>query len=197
MIGRAVAAVCLLFALSWFAAACGDDLGPFAGARRLPAPIIQSTMPTVDGAPFVFEAVDDGVLLVYFGFTSCPDICPTTLADVAFAEGDLGDQRERVDLAMVSVDPERDQPEVLRGYVSSFVADATALRTDDDAVLRAAAAEFGVFYEIVEAADGSVDVLHSTSLFAVDDKGQLVASWPFGTPSADLANDLRILLEEA
>lgn len=154
-------------------------------------------MPTVDGADFAFEAVDGGVLLVYFGFTACPDVCPTTMADISRVITDLGDRSERVDLAMVTVDPGRDSEAILSNYVTGFVPGGVALRTEDDSVLRVVADDFGVVYEVNTLEDGTVDVLHSGSLFAVDDSGQLTASWAFGTPATDLMNDIDILLSEA
>lgn len=179
------------------ASACGsDESAPFAGARRAPAPALSATLPTADGDVFEFVAAEDEVLLVYFGFTSCPDVCPTTLADVSFARSELGDDGDRVDLAMVTVDPGRDDAATLSDYVNSFVPGSTALRTDDDDELRSAAAEFGVFYEVNTLEDGTIDVIHSGTLFAVDDQGKLTASWSFGTPAGDIVNDLDILLDE-
>ncbi len=179
-------------------AACGDEAAaPFSGTRRTPAPTIEATIPTDAGSDFTFVADDDEVLLVYFGFTFCPDVCPTTLADISFARNELGDAGESIDLAMITIDPARDSAEVLTEYVTSFVPGATALRTDDDAVLRAAASEFGVFYQVEALDDGDVEVAHSGTLFAIDDQGRLTASWPFGTPALDMVNDLEILLEES
>lgn len=189
--------IALLVGALLFLSACGEEaLGPFAGTRRTPAPVIESTLPTVDGETFDFVAEEDGVLLVYFGFTFCPDVCPTTLADLSFARTELGDQSDMVDLAMVTIDPNRDDPESLSNYLESFIPGSTALRTDDDAVLRAAANEFGVFYEVTETEDGEIDVAHSGTVFVIDDQGKLTASWPFGTPATDMANDLQILLQE-
>lgn len=197
--GRALASRSIILAalLLVGAAACGsDEVAPFAGARRAPAPSLSATLPTTDGEVFEFVAADDEVLLVYFGYTSCPDVCPTTLADVSFARTELGDDADRVDLAMVTVDPGRDDAATLSDYVNSFVPGSIALRTDDDDELRSAAAEFGVFYEVTTLDDGTVDVIHSGTLFAVDDQGQLTASWSFGTPASDFVNDLDILLSE-
>ena len=97
---------------------------------------------------------------------------------------------------MITIDPNRDSAETLNDYVNSFVPGSTAVRTDNDDELQAAASEFGVFYQVDELEDGTIDVAHSGTLFAVDDQGKLTASWPFGTPAADLLNDLDILLSE-
>lgn len=123
-------------------------------------------------------------------------MCPTTLADVSFARTELGEAGERIGLAMVTVDPGRDDEQSLSDYVNSFVPGSIGLRTDADEELRAAAAEFGVFYEVNTLDDGTVDVIHSGTVFAVDDEGALTASWPFGTPATDLVNDFDILLSE-
>jgi protein SCO1/2 len=155
-------------------------------------------LPTAEsGAPFEFRAAEGDVLLVYFGYTSCPDVCPTTMADIARARKALGERGDRVELAMVTIDPDRDTDEVIQGYVEGFVGDGVGLRTGDPAQLQAAADLFGVFFEVTTADDGDVEVLHTGSLFGVDDEGRLVASWPFGTPASDLTSDLELLLGEA
>ncbi len=180
----------------------GSSEAVFAGSRRDPAPAVDEVgLPAVDPAgasePFSFIADDGDLLLVYFGYTSCPDVCPTTLADVAAARTKLGDDGERIELAMATIDPERDTPDVLSAYVGGFVPGSVALRTENDADLQAAADQFGVFYEVSTDDDGVIEVLHTGTLFGVDDSGTLVASWPFGTTTSDLTSDLEILLKEA
>lgn len=194
---HSTSAIAVLLSILLFASACSEEAAaPFSGTRRTPAPLIESSIPTADGADFDFIAEKDNVLLVYFGFTFCPDVCPTTLADISFARNELGDRSEMIDLAMVTIDPGRDDGTTLTNYVNSFVPGSIALRTDDDAVLRSAAEEFGVFYQVEALEDGDFDVAHSGTLFAIDDQGKLTASWPFGTPSLDMVNDLEILLSE-
>ncbi len=189
--------------VGFLTASCGGSTeAVFAGSRRDPAPQVDSVeLPSVaaDGAstPFRFVADEGDILLMYFGYTSCPDVCPTTLADVAAARAAMGDDGERVELAMATIDPERDTAEVLSTYVNGFVPGAVALRTDDDAQLQAAADLFGVFYEVSTTSDGTIEVLHTGTLFGVDASGTLLASWPFGTTPADLTNDLELLLKDA
>ena len=150
---------------------------------------------SADGEPFALRAGEDGLLLVYFGYTHCPDICPTTLADTRAALRQLDeDQRERVGLAMVTVDPERDT-DVLTDYVRSFVDDAHALATDDPALLAAAAAPVGVSYGVTGSGTDDVEVVHSTQLYAVGDDGLLRVTWAFGTKADDLAADIDQLLD--
>jgi protein SCO1/2 len=97
----------------------------------------------------------------------------------------------------VTVDPERDTPEVARAYVGGFfAANAHALRDEDPDALRSTAEAFGVQYEVVKADDGTVEVGHSALLSLVDERGDVVVQWPFGVTADDLANDLRKILDE-
>jgi protein SCO1/2 len=185
-------------ALSMLLAACDSEPAELAGYVREPFPAVGGVaLPDESrgGEAFPMQAEPGEILVVYFGYTSCPDICPASMADVRTALGDLGDLADRVAVAMVTVDPDRDTPEVLTGYVQSFVPGSHALRSEEDPPLRRAADLFGASYDVTLADDGTVEVGHTASLYAVDDAGLLRVTWPFGTPAADLASDLRILLE--
>ena len=203
MTPRALPLALVVALLMLLTTACGDDddaaSGTLAGYVREPTPVVSDlSLPdaTNGGEPLVFRAEDGELLLVYFGYTSCPDVCPTTLSDVRTALADLGEKdAATIDLAMATVDPDRDVDEVIGGYVQSFVPGAHGLRTTDDTELRAAADAFGVEYGVETNDEGEVEVVHSGSLYVVDDQGQLVLTWPFGTPVDDLVNDLRILME--
>lgn len=180
------------------AAACGGEERELVGYTRDPAPAVdQVALPDVSagGAPFEFRGPAGGVLIVYFGYTNCPDVCPTTLANVRGAREELGDDAGRVELAMVTVDPDRDA-EVLTEYVQGFVPGGHAVVPDDAARLRQAADSFGVSYQVTRAPNGEVQVAHTDHLFAVDESGTLVLTWPSGTSRADLAADLEVLLED-
>lgn len=179
--------------------ACGDDEPrQLAGYVREPAPQVDvAPLPDVAaaGEPFDLRADDDGLLIVYFGYTHCPDICPTTLADTRAALRQLDeDQQARVEVAMITVDPERDT-DVLADYVRSFVDDAHALATADPALLAAVAAPFGVSYGVTGSGTEDVEVVHSTQLYAVGDDGLLRLTWAFGTTADDLAADIQQLLD--
>jgi protein SCO1/2 len=178
--------------------ACGGEPATLTGYERTPAPLVgEITLPDLSngGEEFALRADDDGLLLVYFGYTNCPDYCPTTMVDVKLARNRLDDDlAARIDVAMVTVDPDRDIA-VLPQYVAGFVADGHALATDDPTALARAADPFGVTYDITDGPDGEPEVAHTTSLYAVDDEGRLVLTWPFGTTIDQLATDLEILLE--
>ncbi len=204
-IPRRVATVVVVAVLTaGWAAGCGggDTAGSsttaaeFSGYTRTPAPSVASvTLPSADGTEVGFAASPGGVRLVYFGYTSCPDVCPTTLSDVKRAIASLPEaDRPKVSVDMVSIDPARDTAEKLTQYVTTFVPTGVAVRTDDDARLRAAARAFGADYEVTPGADGNPEVIHTAELYAVDDQGRVVLIWPFGTARDALARDLRRLL---
>ena len=171
-----------------------------AGIVRDPPPNVGSVvLPDVanGGAEFATKAGQDEILLVYFGFTSCPDVCPTTLSDVRQAVRDLDDElARRVDLAVITVDPGRDDAATLTAYAQTFVDGAHALRTEDDERLRAAADAYGAIYEVGVDEDGDVEVGHSAFLYGVDDQGHVRLTWSFGTPAADLTSDMEYLFDE-
>lgn len=179
-------------------AACGGDEPTLTGYERDPAPEVGDiSMPnlTEGEGDFAFRADEGELLVVYFGYLNCPDFCPTTMADLKQARNRLDDDlAERVDVAMVTVDPDRDL-DSLPAYVEGFFPDGIALGSADEADLTAAAAPFGVQWAISEGEDGEPLVGHTTSLYAVDDRGVLVVTWPFGVEIDQLATDLEILLD--
>jgi|DEB0MinimDraft_10_1074344.scaffolds.fasta_scaffold18843_2 protein SCO1/2 len=190
------AAMALAVVIAAMLSACGGDSDAgFAGYSRSPAPQVGDVaLSRADGSGEVaFRAVDGGLLLVYFGYTNCPDFCPTTLADLKVALNRLGDAAADVDVAMVTVDPDRDLP-ILDDYIQSFFADGIALGSADPTVLTAATEPFGVSYLVTNNDAGGTDVAHSTQLYAVDDTGALVLTWPFGIETQELADDIGDLL---
>lgn len=187
----------LLAVLAVALVACGPPPEP-AGIVRDPAPVVgDASLPDVAaGEAFAFVAPEDEVLVVYFGFTSCPDVCPTTMSDLKRALAQLPeDRRELVEVLMVTVDPDRDDAEKLTAYVTTFVPDGAASRFEDPAGLEAAADAFGVQYSVETNEEGEVEVGHSADLYAVDDRGDVVLQWPFGVTEDDLASDISTLLD--
>lgn len=202
--GRSVARALIVPLL--VVAACGDaeEGAPeptLGGAVRQPAlEVGAASLPDVahGGAPMAMRAPDGELLLVYFGYTSCPDVCPTTMSDVRVAlEALPEDLAARVSPAMVTVDPERDSAEVLTGYLRHFFDDPHALRTDDPDALAAVAEAFTVQWE-VEAHDAGEPyaVAHTATTFVVDDGGTVVVEWPFGFEPEAMTADLTTLLEQ-
>jgi protein SCO1/2 len=188
-------------------AACGDsgddstgsvttDPAEFAGYVRSPAlQVSEVTLPAADGSPVNMAAAPGGLRLVYFGYTFCPDVCPTTMAFVKRAFASLSaEDRGRVQVDMVTIDPARDSAEKLTEYVTTFVPDGSALRSDDPELLRNAARAFGADYKVSTGADGEEEVSHTGDLYVVDDTGTVILAWPFGTSAEAIERDLGRLL---
>ncbi|MCB9390322.1 MAG: SCO family protein [Acidimicrobiia bacterium] len=193
-----IAALAIVTGLVVFSA-CGGSSTPvdeqLAGIVRTPYPDVQLvSLPDADGVEHNFQAEDDGLLLVYFGYTSCPDVCPTTMSDVSAALGLMGDKADKVQVAMATVDPGRDTGDILEKYVTAFVPDGIALRTDDATALKTAADAFGAPYEVTTTDDGDIEVSHTPYVYVVDDQGQLRDQWNFGTTDDDMAHDMELLL---
>ncbi len=168
--------------------------------RDEPLVVADQTIPRVDEAgvetPFTFVARDGKLLVVYFGFTNCPDLCPTTLADLRSAFRRIPGSTDKVDVAMVTVDPERDTADRLVPYLSSFVDDPIALRTLDTDVLESVESAFLASSTVTKEATGKVDVSHTAATYVVDASGTVILEWPFGIGADGMENDLRILLED-
>lgn len=177
--------------------------GVLSGSVREPFPVVDTVaLPSLTnpGAEVVFRAGPGEIAVVYFGFTNCPDVCPTTMADLTVALRKLDEIEpglsDRVETVMVTVDPDRDL-EILPQYVTSFVSDAVAAGTSDTALLERVGEPFGLVYDVRTLDDGTIEVDHSPFLYAVDDQGRLVLTWQFRVSSDDMAADLEILLDRA
>ena len=134
-------------------------------------------------------------IVLFFGFTQCPDVCPTTLADLAGVMKSLGRDAERVQVLFISVDPERDTPDKLRDYVHAFDTHFVALRGDLAGTQRVAR-EFKIYFEKRKQGDGyTVD--HSAQSYVLDPQGRLRLLVRHDRLAADLPDDLRALLKGA
>lgn len=133
------------------------------------------------------------VVVVFFGFTHCPDACPTTLAELATVAKELGPDAQRMQVLFVTVDPERDTPEVLRQYVPSFNPAFLALYgTREETV--ATAKEFKVYVQKQPQSGGSYSVDHSAGTFVLDKEGRLRLFANYGAGAKALLHDIRVLL---
>jgi len=213
---RAPAAVVTLVVAAALIASCGsDDRGSRADSPARDAPSdtapVQNMVPdppiVVGGLGLTdvsarpprelgFHADPGHLLIVYFGYTNCPDVCPPALADLRAALDLLapGD-RNRVRVAMATVDPERDTAEVMSRYVGHFFDDGHALRTDDPALQHAVEAAFGV--RVARKAPdrhGDYAVDHTSALFPVDAGGHVQFMWLTGMEPQEIARAIRSLL---
>jgi protein SCO1/2 len=148
-----------------------------------------------DGAEFRLRDMQGKVVALFFGYTSCPDICPTTLAELNQAMQGLGARADAVQVVFVTVDPERDSPERVQEYVNHFNADFIGLsgsQTDLAAIWNG----YGVYREIVEGASAAGYLVnHTARVTIIDQKGNLRISFPFDAPVEDVVHDLKLLLK--
>lgn len=178
--------------------ACGEEDYVPAGIIRTPAPdVSEILLPDVtNNRDFPVVAEEDGLFILYFGYTYCPDVCPTTMSVLRRALRELGDDADRIEVAMVTVDPDRDTAETLTAYVRAFVPDGFAVRTLDADLLAEIAEPFGAKYSVTTREDGYIEVVHTGFLYVIDDQGRLRLTWPFGIDSDSVYKDIRALLKE-
>lgn len=135
------------------------------------------------------------VVAVFFGYTHCPDVCPTTLSDFAAALEQLGPQADRVQVVFVTVDPRRDTPELLKQFVPAFHPSFLGMYADGPALERLAK-EYKIVYQktAVKAADDYL-IDHSAGTYVYDPAGKLRLLVPYGSSPDAIARDLKALLD--
>jgi protein SCO1 len=131
--------------------------------------------------------------LVFFGYTHCPDTCPTALNEIALALERLGAKRNEVEVVFITVDPERDTPEMLKSYVASFDAPIIALTGAPDAVAQAARA-YRVFYAKHPLPGGDYDMDHSAVIYVMNPEGRFTATFTPDSTADAIADRLQKLL---
>ena len=192
----------------WRAAVWGAALLVLAGCQPAPQPpVFQAT--DITGAAFArdFRLTDHNgqvrtladfkgkVVAIFFGYTHCPDICPTTLSDFAAALKLLGAQAGRVQVIFVTLDPQRDTPETLKQFVPAFNPGFLGMYTDPE-TLKVLAKEYKVVYQktsVKSADDYLID--HSAGTYVYDPKGRLRLLMPYGSSPEAIAHDLKVLLD--
>jgi protein SCO1 len=136
------------------------------------------------------------VVVVFFGYTQCPDVCPTTMAELAEVKRSLGADGARVQGLFVTIDPARDTPELLKAYAANFGPDIVGLRGTPEQTV-AAAKEFKVFFNKVPGkTDTSYTMDHTAGSYIFDAKGRVRLFTRYGTGAQALADDLKLLLAE-
>jgi len=192
--------VCLLLALAFI-------VGPFSftvdarikserGGRswRAGSEGANFTLTNQDGRAFQLSDLRGRVVLLFFGYTSCPDACPTTLSKLAKVYKLLGPERDRVVTLFVSVDPGRDTPRVLKDYLRYFRVNALGLTGTKEEIDRVVA-QYGARYEI-EKADSAAGyhINHSTDLYLIDQKGEVAQRFKYEGGTKELADAVRRLI---
>lgn len=149
-----------------------------------------------NGDSFRLSQMRGNIVLLFFGYTSCPDVCPTTMAEMKSALGKIGAEKARnVKVVFVTVDPARDTPERAQEYVDHFNSEFIGL-SGTEAELQATWNDYGVFRQIVQgtsAAGYLVD--HTARVTLIDQAGNLRVSYGFDTPVDNIVHDLKLLLK--
>ena len=154
-------------------------------------------LPDQDGKLRTLEDFKGKVTVIFFGFTQCPDVCPTTMAELAQVKKALGKDGERLQGVFVSVDPERDTPEILKKYMGSFDPSFVALRGTPEQT-KAVAKEFKVFYAKVPGkTEGSYTMDHTAGAYILDGNGKVRLFERYGGGVEALTADLKALLSPA
>jgi len=136
------------------------------------------------------------LVLIYFGYTFCPDICPATLANVAQALRTMDTKADDVQLIMISLDPERDTPKKLAEYVAHFHPSFIGI-TGSKEQLDETASLYGIFYEKTEGAVNTGYMIdHTATLLVIDREGYLKLVFPFGVTANEIADDLKYMLRQ-
>lgn len=173
--------------------------GPLNPPREAP----NVTLTDHNGQPFDLSAQRGKVVLLFFGFTSCPDVCPSTLADIATVKRELGADADKLQVAMITVDPETDTPEQLAAYLAKFDPTFIGLRGEAEELNRVYKA-YGVTAIHKEAhatteAHGSGHndaVIHSDYIYVIDTAGRWREVFQTGDSVADITSDMRYLVRE-
>jgi len=178
---------------------CASDSTSLMGiTRESPLEVGMVSLPEVSASSdsetsFTFKAQNDQLLVVFFGYTMCPDICPTSLSDFRSALRRLGDRADKVDLAFVTVDPERDTADKLIPFLSTYATRFHAVRTTDFSLLKSVQDKFLVRSSVTTDENGYVQVTHTGTAFVVDSNGVVVVELPFGIGADGMENDFRVL----
>lgn len=169
----------------------------FRGALPMPVrPASDFALTAPDGVEFRLSRERGKVVALWFGYTFCPDVCPTTLAELSQARTQLGSDGKHFRIVFVTVDPERDTPARLREYVKAFGGSFTALTGSPEKLAQARKA-YGVVAEkrVVAGTAASYLIDHSAFVYVIDPGGQLRVMFPFGMSIPDMVHDIKLLLQ--
>ena len=193
-LAAAVPALLAVFVL----AGCGSGAPTFKGSDVTGTTYGRDfALTAADGKPRTLADFRGKVVVLFFGYTQCPDVCPTTLAELAEVMKELGSDAERVQVLFVTVDPERDTADLLGKYVPAFNPSFLGLYGDADATARTAK-EFRVFYQKQPGTTpGTYTMDHSAGTFVFDPQGRLRVYVSYGQGPDVFVHDIRELLRNA
>jgi len=188
-IGLTILAVIALLAGGWFVF-LRDDAYAFNGGELPGGPAPDIALSTQHGEPFALENYRGQAVILYFGYTYCPDYCPTTMLDMMQVKDALGDDADRLQVVLVSVDPERDTPTVLKDYLSSFDPRLRGV-TGDVAQIDAVEKSYRVYAKKVPTTSGDYTMDHTALVYLMDKQGRFIAPFNLKRSPSEAAADLR------
>lgn len=151
-------------------------------------------LPDVNGQPRTLGDFKGKVTVVFFGYTQCPDVCPTTMAELALVKKALGPDADKLQAVFITIDPERDTPEILKSYMASFDPSFVALRGTLEQT-QATAKEFKVYFAKVPGkTEGSYTMDHSAGTYVFDAKGNVRLFERYGAGAEGLTADIKALI---
>mgnify|MGYP000853280171 CR=1 FL=1 len=177
--------------------AIAQDASAYAGTTyEPPVELDDFVMAASTGVDMSLSDIKGQYILLFFGFTHCPDVCPTTLAIFRQVKDLLGDYSSDVIFLFISVDSPRDTPEVIATYLRNFDPDFIGMSGDDE-TLQAIAAPFGLFYERNNAeSQSNYSVDHTGRSYVIDREGRLRVSYAYGTEAEIITDGLRELMQQ-
>jgi protein SCO1/2 len=184
-------------AVGWLAGCSREEKVSFQGVDVTGAEYARDfSLPDANGQPRTLKDFAGKVVVVFFGYTQCPDVCPTTLQELAEVKQLLGADGERLQAIFVSLDPERDTPEMLKAYMGNFDPSFVALRGTPEQTA-AIAKDFKIFYKKVEGQTPQTYTLdHSAGSYVYDPAGRLRVYERYGSGPQVVVSDVRTLLAE-
>lgn len=157
-------------------------------------PVEDFSLTSMHGQQVKLSDYRNKIVVIYFGYTYCPDVCPTTLAEIKKALGILGPAAHDIQVIMITVDPERDTPAVLNSYMTQFDPNFLGL-TGSVSDIQNVAAPLGVYFARQDGATGSDYLMeHTASVMVLNKSGSLKLLWAYGTPASEMAEDLKYML---
>ena len=195
---KTIAASALWISAAGIFSACSPKGPKFQGIDLTGAEYARDLLlPDHNGQPRSLKDFAGKVVVVFFGYTQCPDVCPTSMSELAEVKRALGADGDRLQGLFVSVDPERDTPEMLKAYMTNFDPSFLALRGTPEQ-LAAVAKDFKIYYKRVEGqTPTSYTMDHSAGSYVYDPAGRLRVYHRYGSGAQSLAADVRTLLKEA
>ena len=192
-----IAAGALSLCATGLLGACSEKKAEFRGVDVTGAEYARD-IPLTDhnGQPRHIKDFAGKVVVVFFGYTQCPDVCPTSMSELAEVKRSLGADGDKLQGIFVTVDPERDTPEMLKGYMASFDPSFIALRGTPEQLV-AVAKDFKIYFKRVDGqTPTSYTMDHSAGSYVYDTKGRLRVYHRYGAGAQSLAADVRALLDE-